>query len=122
MTVTVNLVTYSDADFTLSHESEIAVGSNVLRMHVRKTADDNTVWLEATTTNGMLVVETDEEEVETIVLTIPEANLLSLPAGEYVQSLIMSSVSVLGVYSRTEIWRGTLTHNVGPTRWEAGTL
>jgi len=116
---TVNIVTYSDSDFALSQEVAFDVGTNPLHMHVRTAAADPTVWLELTTANGIITVsdETPDDESATVDILILQSSLLNLPAGVYVQSLIMSSVNGT---RRTEIWRGTFTHNVGPTRWAAG--
>jgi hypothetical protein len=113
MTDPVNIETYSDADFVLSQQSPIRIGTNPLYMHVRTAADDATVWIEATTANGMLAVAVGVD-FDTITLTIYQSKLLNLPPGVYVQSLIMSSA---GGTVRTEIWRGTFTHSAGPTRF-----
>lgn len=113
----VNIVTYSDADFTLEHAAAIDVYGNPLHMHVRKTASDETVWLDLSTANGSITITDGTPDV--ITLYIAQAKLLNLPPGEYVHSLIMTTFS--GLF-RVEIWRGTLTHNVGPTRWAAGEI
>ena len=117
----VNFETYSDADFSLTQDSPlhpVRIGSNPLHLHVRSLAADHTVWLDASTSNGMLSVNPGVGDTpDSIVVLIPQSKLLNLPVGEYVQSLIMSNFN-LG--RRTEIWRGTLKHSAGPTRWTAG--
>lgn len=121
MTTQVYLETYSDADFRLSQDSPlhpVRIGSNPLHMHVRTLADDNTVWLDATSVNGMLLVQAGTGDTPDVVsIFIPQNRLLNLPVGDYVYSLIMSNVN-LGL--RTEVWRGALKHSAGPTRWTAG--
>lgn len=118
MTATVvNMVTYSDADYILEdQQSPVRVVGNPLHMHVRTAADDKTVWLDVSSANGMITSE-DAGTYDTVSILIPQAKLLTLPPGEYVQSLIMSSDDAT---HRTEVWRGTLTHSAGPTRWTAG--
>lgn len=117
MTLEVDLITYSDADFSTSVQSPFRIGVNPLHMQVRTVASDPTVWLEATTANGLITV-TVGGSFDTVVLSIPESRLLNLPPAVYVHSLIMSSANAT---LRTEVWRGIMTHNVGPTRWTAGT-
>ncbi len=111
-----NIETFSDADFTVSRETDVHVSTNLLKMHVRTRAEDETVWIEASTENGMLVVTPAAGNNWNIALTIPEAKLLNLPVGSYVHSCIMESLSGS---MRTPIWRGTLTHVAGPTRWNS---
>lgn len=202
MTV-LNIITYSDTDTIVTSPAPFLIGNNLLHMQVRTIASDPTVWLEATTVNGLLktfpgttsgigaatisnaspaVISLVNSLVagalvsfsttgvlpapllpntlyyvspiglsgiafcvsllpggipisttsagsgahsvtlfqpETIQLTLPNAKLLNLPPGGYVHSCVMSS---LGGASRSEVWRGTLIHNVGPTQWTAGTL
>lgn len=115
----VDLITYSDASFTLTQTEPFAnglssVGTNPLHMQVRTTASDPTVWIELTTANGMIVVTSGTS----IALNIAQSQLENLPQGQYVYSVIMS---LSGGLARAEVWRGTLTHNAGPTRWDAGT-
>jgi len=114
---TLDIITYSDADFSVDFASVEDIGSNPLHMHVRTDAANPTVWIEATTENEMLAVAATTDG-SIVTLTISQSKLLNLPAGEYVHSCIMSLFDGL---ERVEIWRGTLTHNIGPTRWEAGT-
>lgn len=113
----VDITTYSDADFTLTQNTPLPVTTNPLHMQVRTKADDKTVWLELTTANGRLVVAAGPPE--TLTINIPQPSLETLPAGNYVFSIIMSSFSGT---KRTEVFRGTQIHIVGPTLWAAGTL
>jgi hypothetical protein len=120
----VDIVTYSDADFNLPQTEPFAngltsVGNNTLHMQVRTLATDPTVWLEATTANGLLTVSGGGA---TIAIYLPQSMLVKLPPGSYVYSLIMSVLTGLGTYTRTEVFRGTMTHNAGPTQWTVGTL
>jgi len=39
-----------------------------------------------------------------------------MPVGDYDQSLILVGADLI----RTPIWRGTLIHAAGPTRWPLG--
>jgi len=119
MTTIVNLTSYSDADFFYSQPTTpVAVGANPLHLQLRVDPSDNTVWLEATSANGLITI-TNPLSVETVNLIIPVPNLLKLIASVYQYSLIMSSLSG---QKRTELFRGTWTHNIGPTKWPAGTL
>jgi hypothetical protein len=198
-----NLITYSDTDTVVDVPAPLAIGTNPLHMQVRAVASDPTVWLEASSANGLLSVfpgttgtpvaatsisnaspavvtlansfvanalvmfsttgilpaplqpntvyyvsgsgltaggfevsltpggipintntagsgthSVSLVQPETIQLTLPNSKLLNLPPGVYVHSCVMSSNAAT---LRTEIWRGTLTHNVGPTQWTAGT-
>lgn len=115
----VDLITFSDADFTLTQAQPFAnglttVGTNPLHMQVRANATDPTVWAELTTANGLIVVASGTS----ITITIPQTLLVRVPPGAYVYSLIM--VSPNGAV-RTEVFRGMITHSAGPTQWTAGT-
>ncbi|MGY3278112.1 hypothetical protein [Bradyrhizobium sp. S3.7.6] len=112
----VDITTYSDADCVLTQTVAFSIGSNPLHMQVRSTATDATVQIDLTTVNGMIAVSGAGSNVVTV--TIPQNKLRDLPPGPYVHSCIMSSG---GGNSRTEVWRGSLTHNAGPTQWDAGT-
>lgn len=112
---TLNIETYSDADFSVVQNAAFAIVGNRLRMHVRKTAADPTVWLELTTDNGGLTIT--DATPDTVTVYIAQASLLNLPPGDYVHSCVMSSQ---GGSLRTEVWRGTFIHSAGPTRWAAG--
>jgi hypothetical protein len=115
----VNFNTYTDDDFvqnfkyTTSIGSPIPFRSNSLRMHVRANAADPTVFIECSTDNGYIMI-TDGPNGE-FKLWIPLSGLLNLTPGSYVHSLIMTDY-VTNI--RNDIWRGTLTHQAGPTRWK----
>ncbi|WP_024340971.1 hypothetical protein [Bradyrhizobium japonicum] len=118
--LSVDLVTYSDADFSLSKTQPFAnglstVGSNPLHMQVRTRPEDEVAWIEATTENGLLIVT---DAGATVTVSIPRSSLVNLPSGSYVYSIIMSAFDGA---QRLEVFRGTLSHNIGPTRWAAGT-
>lgn len=117
----VNISTFSDAgfvrDFAYLDASLAAIDltGSVLRMHVRARAADATVFLALSSADGdaSLITFTDAINGK-FRIVIPYTSLLRLPVGIYVHSL----VRVLPVtLSRDEIWRGTLTHSAGPTRW-----
>ncbi len=200
MTV-LNLTTFNDTDTVVTSPAPFLIGANFLHMQVRTIASDPTVWLEATTVNGLLktfpgaigvpatatisnaspavislvnnftagalvsfsttgvlpaslltntlyyvspiglsgsafsvsllpggipinttsagsgVHSVTLFQPETIQLTLPNSKLINLPPSIYVHSCVMSS---LGGTARSEVWRGTLTHSVGPTHWAAG--
>ena len=118
----VNLETFSDADLVQSFiyqtplGAPIDLGTDTLRMMVRSRADDATVYIESATWNGEIIVT--NAALGAFTLVIPIARLVLLTPGIYVHSLIKTaSVGLL----RKELWRGTLTHAAGPTRWRLGT-
>lgn len=111
----IDIVSYSDVDLVVSQIMSVEIGSNPLHLQLRKTAADFTVWLEATLDNMLSIQATTD--TETVVLRVPTSKLVNLPVGEYVHSLVMSENSGT---KRTGIWRGTWTHNAGPTRWPQG--
>jgi len=123
MTVTVDLITYSDADLVESfyYQTEdgdpIDLTNHSLRMMVRKHAEDATAQFECTTFNGRIWY--NDAAGGAFTLTIPVAILEFLRPGEYVHSLIATEPIFKG---RTDLWRGRLVHSVGPTRWELNTL
>jgi hypothetical protein len=91
------------------------VGSNPLHMQVRINATDPTVWAEISTANGLITVSGGGTSIS---INIPQSKLVTIPPGAYVYSIIMSA---FGGTSRVEVARGDLTHNAGPTQWDAGT-
>lgn len=116
----VDITTYSDADFSMTQTEPFAnglasVSSNPLHMQVRSAADDPTVWIQLTSAAGQITVGGGGSSVTVL---IPQTMLQNLPAGTYVYSVIMSSNNGA---NRSEVWRGVQTHNVGPTKWTAGT-
>ena len=117
-----NIVSYSDADFVGSYHlvdsnnAPLLLPSNsILRMHLRLTAADATVWLEldnaSPLSNPINFINTTNSSI--VSIRVPYSVLLNLPAAVYVHSLV--AISSGG--ARTDVWQGTWTHNVGPTRW-----
>lgn len=109
------LVTYNDADFSGAYSSAVSVGTNALRMQVRKQADDATVWAELTSEADELSAA-DVTDGSTITIEISHQKLLKMPPDDYVFSVIMWSQDTP---QRTEVLRGTISHNAGPTRWNS---
>lgn len=123
----VNINTFSDAgfvrDFTYLNASLAAIDltGNEFRMHVRARADEATVFLALSSADGDVSSITFTDAINgKFRIAIPYKSLLRLPVGTYVHSLIRKVPAVIGISSgvdRDEIWRGTLTHSAGPTRW-----
>ena len=109
---TLNITSYSDADLVVTQAVPVSVGTNALKLHVRKNADDATVWLEATRDNSMLSANAVTDGTA-ITLRVPYSSFTRWPEAEFEHSLIM--VGAAG--ERTELWRGTWEHFIGPTRW-----
>jgi hypothetical protein len=125
MVATVNLETYSDADFVRRFVYRtvggvpIDLGTNILRMMVRSHAKDATVHLDLNSkTEGEGITITDAAQGAFTVF-IPTTALAALVPGVYEQSMILTDTAF---QSRLDIWRGTLTHRIGPTRWKPGTF
>lgn len=132
----VNLNTYSDSDFIQSflYKTIALVPIDLLdyplRMMVRIDPADATTWIECSTWNGRIVIT--DHVTGAFTLIIPIAVLSNLPVGVYNHSLIQTQASpglVSGAgaptsvsATRKNLWRGTLTHAAGPTRWHLGDL
>ena len=117
MSTQIDLVTYSDADlvrsfrYQLVDHTPINITGWILRMTVRRQADDPTAEFECSTINGRIWFNDATQGAFT--LQIPYSILTILVPGDYQQSLIGTvPVTLL----RREIWRGALTHAAGPTR------
>ena len=115
----VNINTYSDVAFnrTFIYEDAslepIDLTGSTLRMHVRARAEDATVFMDLSNADGDLSAIVIISPVAGMFrITIPYSVLLRLPAATYVHSLVRNAPGVV----REEIWRGTLTHAIGPTR------
>lgn len=119
----VNINTYSDADFSQSFFyktialSPIDLFDYPLRMMVRVNPADATTWIECSTWNGRIVIT--DHVAGAFTLTIPLSVLVNLPVGVYNHSLIQTQPVT---FARKDIWRGTLTHAAGATRWKLGDL
>lgn len=117
----VDLVTYSDVDLvqTFAHKTSVGVAISLvgysMRLQARVRADDSTVFFECSTENGRIAITDAANGL--FKITIPISVLSSLPPGDYVHSLIKTHETLL---TRSTVWRGTLKHSVGPTRWELG--
>jgi len=125
----VDINTFSDADFSQSYLYKTVALAAIdlfdypLRMMVRINPADVTTWIECSTWNGRIVIT--DHVAGAFTLKIPINVLSTLPVGVYSHSLIQTqSSSLSGVISgsRKGIWRGTLTHAAGPTRWHLGDL
>lgn len=125
----VNINTFSDVSFTRTFIYRNAAGviidltNSILRMHVRARAEEATVFLSLSSDDGVdsAILLTDAVGGK-FTITIPYGVLLRLPTGIYVHSLVRTIRSGFGpptaeLVGREEIWRGTLTHAAGPTRW-----
>lgn len=132
----VNINTYSDEDFVQSFLYKTVALAAIdlfdypLRMMVRINPADATTWIECSTwpDNGRIVIT--DHAAGAFTLTIPIAVLSTLPFGVYNHSLIQTQASppnatslvAIGSGIRKDIWRGTMTHAAGPTRWKLGDL
>ena len=122
--MTLDIETYSDADFfqrfvyQTSGGVPIDLGTDVLRMMVRSHPSDATAHIERSSLpyGGITITDTAGGA---FALAIPVALLATLQPGVYSHSLIKTDATFT---SRKDIWRGTLTHRVGPTRWKTGTF
>jgi hypothetical protein len=122
MSATIDLITYSDADLARSFHYQLVDGTPInitgwiFHLMVRRQADDPTVEFECTTENGRVWI--NDAATGAFTLQIPISVLSVLIPGTYAQSLIATvPVSML----RKDIWRGSLMHSAGPTRWPLGT-
>lgn len=123
----VDIVTFSDADLIrtfyyrqIDTLTPVDLTGCSMRMMVRKAADDATVFIELSTGIGSSGLAPNIFITDTINgifgIEITRQMLLTVAPGVYVHSLIMQNINGI----RTDIWRGTLTHSIGPTRY-AGT-
>lgn len=116
MAAIVNISTQSDADFVYGFFYKVGgVGFNLagttMRMYVRKHAEDATLALSLTSADGDINYTTPATGGFSI--RIKQSELERLAAGEYVHSLIMTTIST-GI--KTPIWNGKLVHKTGPSR------
>jgi hypothetical protein len=120
----VNINTYSDADFVGAFAYQQVGGAPIdltgmaLRMMVRRHAADATALIELSTANGLIEI-TDAPNGK-FQITIPLSALSTLQAGDYEHSLIQTYSASTAPLTRDDIWRGALTHAIGPTRWQLG--
>jgi len=114
-----NIITRSDSDFVRSFRYKTIGGvaidltGSALEMMCRTQASRPTVHVDLSTDNGKIELrENTTDIIGEFKITIPFSELEILPPDEYVHSLIRIRPDGL----REEMWHGTLTHTVGPTR------
>lgn len=123
MAANVDLITWTDSDLVESFIYQTAGGEPIdltgysLRLMVRRFAGDATAEFECSTFNGRIWF--NDAENGAFTLQIPVDILSILSPGSYVQSLIATAPSPSLL--RKDVWRGTLEHSDGPTRWDLGT-
>ena len=123
MAQTVDIETFSDADFVRRYlyrtvgNVPIDFGTDVLRMMIRTHPADVTAHIDLNSITGGIEITNAADGAFTV--TIPVNVLNTLIPGVYYHSLIKTDSNFV---TRQDIWRGTLTHSVGPTRWKSGTL
>lgn len=126
----VAIITFNDCDFSNSYPVnaldmttplvKVSTSGNSttilpsLRMMVKTTGESATAFLDLSTQNGLVTYASS-----VITIHIPVALYGVMPAGEYVHSMIYFFPPL---NTKTEIWRGTLTHTIGPTRWSTDEL
>lgn len=125
----VSLDCYTDADYSQAFRQQFGDGTYndfsgcTLRMQVRKEVEDVEAVLSLeSNTSGIPPGESgiwiyDPGDVGTaglweFTVTITRRDLQQIPEGVFVQSLIMENPD--GIF--IDIWRGTLTNTIGPTR------
>lgn len=123
----VDINTQSDADYVKSFMLHVNNDTGAdyyynfagvtMEMMVRKQATDAEVFVELSTDpgDGIVLSASDSlvpDYLDTINIIIRTEQLAKMPAGEYVHSLIMKRPD--GILD--DIWRGTITHAIGPTR------
>ncbi len=123
----VNITTRSDCDFVRAfvYQTQVpnATGTYDLvpfnltgakmRMGIRKQAEDHEEQILLTTENdGIVIFDAGGGK---FYVTIRQTELLELPAGTYVHSLIRI-MTYRDQDFRYAVWSGTLTHTVGPSR------
>jgi len=116
----VNIWTYTDAGFarTFTYKDKyldpVDLTDVVLHMHIRAKAADATVFVALSSADGDASAIVIEDAANgKFSIAIPYATLTRLPVGEYAHSLISTDIEG----NRHRVWRGTLTHAAGPTRW-----
>jgi hypothetical protein len=124
---TVDFNTHSDADYVkafMLHVNDDAGGDYyydfagvTMQMMIRKRPEDVEVFVALSTDpgDGIILSASDPTApayLDTINLTITRAQLALMPEGDYAHSLIMYRADGIA----DDIWRGTLTNAIGPTR------
>jgi hypothetical protein len=113
--VTVNISAQNDADFYCWFAFQDASGNGIdiagaiMDMKLRRQLEDATVYLELSTANGDIDIVDPSSGIFTILIEME--TLQSMPSGDFVHSLVMTLNGL-----RTQIWRGTFSNNLGPSR------
>ena len=114
----VQIMTFSDADFSRAFQWVINgipfdFTGHGLMMMVRKRPDDTEVFVSLSSEDGDIDFLPDVDgKLTTFNVRILRKQTTDMLAGDYVHSLILLRPDGL----REDIWRGTLTHAIGPTR------
>jgi hypothetical protein len=124
---TVNINTYTDADFAKAFMVRVTPEGGgdyyydfagvTMQMMIRKRPEDVEVFVALSTDpgDGIILSASDPTAtayLDTINITITRAQLALMPDGDYAHSLIMYRADGIA----DDIWRGTLTNAIGPTR------
>jgi len=118
----ININTQSDADYVKAFMLKVMPDNYyydftgmTMKMMVRKRPEDAEVFVKLSTDyNDGIVLSSSDNGVtlDTINITIRRDQLAKMPEGDYAHSLIMYRPDGIA----DDIWRGTLTHAIGPTR------
>lgn len=112
----VDIKTFSDCDFYRQFSyvtvaaAPIDLAGSTMRMMVRANANSATAFIDLSTVNERIMI--DYLNPGSFTLHIPLSELAVLAAGVYVHSLIRTRPDNF----KEQVWRGTLTHEIGPTR------
>jgi hypothetical protein len=114
----VDIETFSDSDFYRLYKyvsdatllTPVDLSGSSLRMMVRANAASATVFMEMSTLNERIIIDFLSPGV--FSLRIPLSELSVLSAGVYVHSLIRTRPDSF----KEQVWQGSLTHSIGPTR------
>ena len=121
---TVNLETWSDADYACAFRWRTGTDpdtffdftGNEMMLMARHHPEDVDAFLSLTTgyLDGIVFSKAapEDEELTVVNIYISRAQLELVPVGVHAQSLIMIRPDGL----HADLWRGTLTHAIGPTR------
>lgn len=119
----VNMQMWSDSDFTMAYQWEVDgtpfdFTSHRLLLMIRKYPEDAEVFVALDSTpvpnfSGIMFNDPDVDgKITTFNIIILREQTSQMQEGDYVQSLILERPDGL----REEIWQGTFTYTIGPTR------
>ena len=130
-TIQLDIITYTDADYEQPFRVLISNGTTpvfedftgcTMAMMVRVQPDDVEVVLSLTSSYGLPALtsgidiydpgDQPDPGLWEFAVIIMREDLQKFPAGDYVQSLIVTGEDGY----RRDLWRGAFTNNVGPTR------